>query len=212
MYILDESVVETCMAKPIVTASCCKRDCLCILDPTQALEVVKGCMDEVRGMSRVEKKEYLLEKIRNCVKKKHDSGYISFNWKLGVSPASVIEGICRKAFMNVYRCSHGYVDILVDSIKAGTRCFDLPCNDRVPRVNTNFLSHLENLASWHGVTLTRKQIQAMTIPNTFASLNAFSWMGSFFEACGEQQPNGDEIHLDPCVVTHIWDEYKNCYG
>lgn len=196
------------MVKRIVLAQCCRRECLCKRLLTGALDVVTGCIHEVKGMNRKEKKEYLLEKIRSCVVTRHSSGYISFGWKLGVSPAPILNGVCRKAFMNAYRCSKGYIDSIVDSLKTGIRSFDKPCNDRLPRVNTQFISHLENLASWHGITLTRKQLQALTIPNTFASLNAFTWMGSYFEACGEQQPNGDEIHLDPCVVAHIWDEYK----
>lgn len=79
---------------------------------------------------------------------------------------------------------------------------------RLQRVSSNWVAHLEQTASWHGIVLSRKQIQAMRVPNTVVSLSAFAWMASYFDAVGEKQPNCGEIHLDPCTATHIWEEYK----
>lgn len=127
---------------------------------------------------------------------------------LGVAPATVVQNVCRRCFMNTYGCSHGYIDGIVKDIKEGVRSYDRACSDKNRRVSLSFTSHLVNIASYHGVTLTRKQIQAMTVPNTVESLSAFAWMSTFFDVAGEQQPNIDEIHLDPCSVDHIWEEYR----
>jgi hypothetical protein len=107
--------------------------------------------------------------------------------------------------MNMYCCSHGYIDGIVKDFKDGVRSYDRPSNGRT---NRSFLSHLESLASFHGIKLTREQMQAMTIPNSIQSLSCFGWMRNFFDSVGEHQPNVDEIHLDPCTVTHIFEEYK----
>ena len=64
------------------------------------------------------------------------------------------------------------------------------------------------MAAHFGVKLTRQQLQAISVPNSVESLAAFGWMHNYFTSVGEHQPKVDEIHLDPCTVTHIWEEYK----
>lgn len=41
-----------------------------------------------------------------------------------------------------------------------------------------------------------------------AHLNAVEWMKSYFDLCGDYQPNSDEIHLDPGHLIDIYNEYK----
>lgn len=160
-------------------------------------------------MAQAEKKIYLLEKVRGCVKTIHsDSGYLSFAWKVGVSPRPCAVNVCRTCFLNVYECSHGLVENIVRDIKDGIRSYDRPTSASSGRVNLTFIGHLERLASHFGLTLTRAQIQAMTIPNSVESLTVFSWLQSFFDSVGEKQPTMSEIHLDPCTVTDIYKEYK----
>lgn len=171
----------------------------------QAVAVATGCLNELHGMTQAEKKFYILEKVRRCVKTKHESGFISFSWQVGVAPAPRALNICRKCFTNMYCCSHGYLDGIVRDLKGGVRSYDRPS---AGRTSLNFMSHLENLAAFHGVKLTREQKQAMTIPNSLASLTCFAWMRNYFDSVGEHQPSVDEIHLDPCTMTHIYEEYK----
>jgi hypothetical protein len=196
------------LAKRIVATPCCKRQCLKALPRNSAVAIAEGCLAELRSMKSIEKKIYLLEKVRGCVKSVHDSGYVSFNWKVGVAPALTASNVCRKCFMTAYECSHGYVDGIVRDIKKGVRCYDKCSSDNSSRVGLSFTTHLEQLASHHGVKLSRQQIQAITVPKSVASLTAFAWMQNYFCSVGEHQPKVDEIHLDPCTVTHIWEEYK----
>jgi hypothetical protein len=132
---------------------------------------------------------------------------VSFNWKLGVKPSITVDNVCRKCFMNVYSVSHGYLDYIVFDMKGGTRCYDSSSGNKTARATSTFVNCLEDLAAKHGIVLSIEQIQALKVPNTFASLTAFAWMGSYFDACGEPQPNGNDIHLDPCTVKHIFEEY-----
>lgn len=192
-------------AKRLVSTPCCKRECMKSMPLKNAIAVATGCLNEIHGTSHAEKKVYILEKIRSCVKTKHDSGFISFAWQVGVSPAPRALNVCRRCFMNMYCCSHGYVDGIVKNLKAGVRSYERPSNGRV---KANFMAHLESLAALHGIQLTREQKQAMTIPNSIESLSCFGWMRNYFDSVGEHQPSVDEIHLDPCTVTHIYAEYK----
>jgi hypothetical protein len=156
-------------------------------------------------MNQAEKKEYLLEKVRGCIKAKHPSGFMSFSWKIGVAPAPSAVNMCRKCFTNMYCCSHGYLDYIVRDLKDGVRRYDRLSSGRV---NLNCMANVEALAAIHGIKLTREQKQAMATPNSTESLSCFAWMHNYFESVGEHQPSVDEIHLDPCTVTHIHDEYK----
>jgi hypothetical protein len=203
-----EENLKKAMVKRIVCAPCCKRCCLDTVSVTDACEIVQGCQNEIKALDRKQKKMYMLEKIRNCITNKSDeSGYCAFRWKIGVAPNKVLLNVCRKCFMNVYNVSHGYVEGLVRDIKEGTRNYIMASNKKA-KVSSKFVGALVQLATMHGIELNRWQIQAMKVPNTIVSLVAFSWLGSYFEACGEPQPNAGEIHLDPCTVSHIFEEYQ----
>ena len=152
---------------------------------------------------------YLLEKIRGCIVARHaGSGYLSFSWTVGVAPRPSAVNVCRACFLHAYDCSHGFVESLVRDVKDGIRSYERLSSASTGRVSGNFVRHLEQLATRHGVALTREQIQAMTVPNSVASLAAFSWLHGFFDTVGEKQPTLSEIHLDPCTATHIYEEYK----
>jgi hypothetical protein len=48
----------------------------------------------------------------------------------------------------------------------------------------------------------------MRIPNTEVALATYGWMQNYFKLVGDFQPNRDnEIHLEPCTVKSIYDEY-----
>ena len=79
MPISVEADTEKIQVKRIARESCCKRRCLRQLPEDAALAVVRGCLKELKSLSLYEKKLYLLEKVRSCVKTKHEeSGYFSF--------------------------------------------------------------------------------------------------------------------------------------
>ena len=105
IFSLEESTVAA-TARRIVSTPCCRKQCLKSIPRDAAVSIAEGCLAELRGMKYVEKKIYLLEKVRSCVKTVHDSGYVSFNWKVGVAPAPSACNVCRKCFMAAYDCSH----------------------------------------------------------------------------------------------------------
>lgn len=192
---------------------CCSKHCLMSLPQEAGLAIARGCIDEIIGMSQAEKKQYLLEKIRGCINGRHEgSGYMIFSWTVGVAPRPSAVNVCRACFINSYDCSHGFIESLVRDIKDGIRSYERLSSASTGRVSASFIRHLEQLALRHGVALSREQIQAMTVPNSVASLAAFSWLYGFFDTVGEKQPTLNEIHLDPCTATHIYEEYKQVMG
>ncbi len=208
----DEALKQS-MVWRIVCTECCKRNCLRSSHIGDVVKLVTACQEEINALDRRQKKDYMLQKIRNCFNKRHNvSGYASFSWKLGVAPNIILKDVCRKCFMNVYSVSHGYLDSIVFDIKGGARCYDDKSNNRTPCASTKFVETLKNLAARYGIELSLEHIQALKVPNTFASLTAFSWMCKYFESCGEPQPNGNEIHLDPCTVKHMYEEYVIVYS
>lgn len=60
--------------KIIRNMPCCKKQCLKSLPQDEGLALVNGCIDELSGMAQAEKKIYLLEKVRGCMK-------FAFIWK-----------------------------------------------------------------------------------------------------------------------------------
>jgi hypothetical protein len=66
-----DEVLKQSMVRRIVCAQCCKRNCLGSVGLDIACKVVDGCQAEINGLTRKQKKEYMLEKIRNCCRKKH---------------------------------------------------------------------------------------------------------------------------------------------
>lgn len=115
----------------------------------QAVKIVEGCVTELHGFGLREKKEYILEKIRSCIKIKHDSGYLSFKWKLGVAPSPVLDDVCRKCFMNTYMISHGYLDSIVATLKGNVICSQCVVNLKIILIkliyNLQFISWSPNI-------------------------------------------------------------------
>lgn len=166
-------------------------------------------MDEVKGFNRKEKREYMMNKIRNCVLKMHaDSGYISFKWEIGRAPQHTLSDVCRKCFMAAYEVGHSMVDTIVLAIKRKELSNERSLNDTSGAISSVFATHLERLATSFGIQLSTMQISAMKVPNTEASLGCFAWMHMFFDLVGDKESQLCEIHLDPQPITTIHREYK----
>ena len=48
----------------------------------------------------------------------------------------------------------------------------------------------------------------MICKNSLPHANAVEWFSSYFDLCGDYQPNSGEIHLDPMKLTDIYSEYE----
>ena len=154
---------------------CCNNRCLRQIPISDAVAAATACTQELHGMGAAEKKIYLLEKIRNCASHTHESGYISFNWVVGVAPNVEVRNVCRKCFRNAYSCSSGYIDNIVRDMKDNVRSYDRGASDTTASKSGKvFTVHLEQFAANYGVNLTSEQKQAITAPHTVASLTCFS--------------------------------------
>jgi hypothetical protein len=100
---------------------------------------------------------------------------------------------------------------LIICIKKGQRNCDSEFNDKSPSPLTENKKHwlkiLTQFADAVGISISQKQLAAMQVPNTEASLNCFAWMNSFFDAVGDKEPDRIEIHLDAQPIRQIHKEY-----
>ena len=104
------------------------------------------------------------------------------------------------------------MDNIIRFIKNSVRSLDRPLNDKAnPAVAQPgvWLKQIESVADAHGVNLTSRQLAALRIPNTEASLNCYAWMNTFFDTVGDKEPDRLEIHLDAQPVRSIHMEYQD---
>lgn len=212
-------------ARGLLALQCCKAHKNCVLKRVlydDGVNVVITCLKELYGMKRREKRDYLRDKIRNCCiegltegKGKTGKAYHRYSWNVGLgSKGYVVEGVCRYMFCRCYEIGHTLLEVLCNEIKTGITTSMLPLGDRT---NFNIRRHPEygqiineivNRAQAEGVRLSREQIAMMQIPNTVDSLTMYGWMEFYFNLVGDEQPNENEIHLDPVPITTIYKEYQ----
>ncbi len=144
--------------------------------------------------------------------KRHKEGNFKFNWTIGIAPSPIARGVCRRCFELCYSSSPTYIDNLIISIKNGQRNCEVEFKDKSPSPLTDNKKHwlkvLTQFADAVGISISQKQLAAMQVPNTEASLNCFAWMNSFFYAVGDKEPDRVEIHLDAQPIRQIHKEYK----
>ena len=150
----------------ICSVPCCKRECLISEDYKTGIELVQGCISEVRRLSRCEKKMYMLEKVRGCLGAVSAKGYLQPNWSIGVAPARQKKHVCRKCFCNAYQIGHTYLDKLCADVKDGHRNVIPSLGDSAPPPPMMFRKHLVDLAENLGVSLSTKQLAAIMVPIT----------------------------------------------
>ena len=64
------------------------------------------------------------------------------------------------------------------------------------------------LCQKHNIHLSREQIGLMNLPNSFNSINMYAWMKDYFYLVGDDEPDNDEIHLDPINIVDVYNQYK----
>lgn len=53
-------------AKRIYKLPCCRDKCLHLIGKHRACETIESCLEEVSGLGKVDKHQYLLQKLRNA--------------------------------------------------------------------------------------------------------------------------------------------------
>lgn len=72
----------------------------------------------------------------------------------------------------------------------------------------NFIKQLEVLCKTSGFDLSLDEKAGLFLPNTDVSLKCYAWMKSHFSLIGDFEPNSQEIHLEPCYIKDVYEEYK----
>ena len=92
---------------------------LCVLSNLvvpAAYNLVNKCLDEV-DIKRDEKKNYIKDKVRNCIVGTSRTGRFKYGWIVGVPPNTVIMGVCKEAFMGCYGIKDTFLEDLCKEIK-----------------------------------------------------------------------------------------------
>lgn len=205
-----DALTLTMQAKRVAVE--CHKECCLKMGYDYGVLLIKECIDEIGGLSRKEKKAYLLSKIRSCVNGYSSKGYTNADWVIGIAPGNTLK-VCKQCFCSAYSCGHTFVDELCRRIKEGEKSVDRnDFHDQRPGANAAFLKNLTQLADALDITLSPSQLGALVVPNTVASLTCFAWMKDYFDAVGDKQPNANEIHLEPTDIKSIWSEYRLVIG
>lgn len=135
--------------------------------------------------------------------------YCDMEWTLGSGLLSA-RGVCRALFISAYDVSSTFLTTLCQEIKSGIKNNDRVLNDiSAPPDTADALNLVVRIAHGQGIVLSQSQLCALRIPNSTASLNCYGWMKFYFDLVGDCIPNSDgEIHLEPCTIGSIYDEYK----
>jgi hypothetical protein len=173
------------------------------------MQLVEQCENEISGITKIEKKSYMTEKIKGCILGLSEKNYYQFDFKVGLPPGIVITNVCRNCFCLAYSIGHTYLDNVTAAIKNGKRNHLKLLTDKTPALRSEFINNLVALADSYGIELSNDNIGALCVPNTVVSLTCFAWMQSFFESVGDAQPNHNEIHLEPCDIKTIHKEYRD---
>ena len=179
------------------------------------VDVVKflvTCAMEVEGFSRMQKKDFIRNKVKDsCIMKLNGKNF-RYEWVVGRIPGTVVKDVCKICFLRCYNIGHTLLDELCHDIKVGVIVSIPELGDLVTSchiVDPGLIRKLINNSEINGRPLTHENLAALQIPNGEKSLLCYGWMFWYFDTIGDKCPNnGEEKHLEPCNKYEIWDEYK----
>lgn len=236
----DKLKLQLELSKVIAAQPNCKHRCFLKEHTLpQATEIILACLQETEGLSWKQKKNYIRylfsfscniflilmlfliiyrAKIGSSCVSKSGFNNLKMNWTIGYG-SFIIRGVCRHCFMSAYCLKHSIVDQLVADVKKGIVNSAGSFSDRTSSIGGRLQTSVEiagatnlitNFASLNNTPLNTRQIGALNVPNSAASLMMYSWMEFYFNLIGDQEPNTDgEIHLEPVRVKEIYQEYCN---
>jgi len=70
----------------------------------------KSCLVMVEGLTKPEKKDFIRQKIQECVNTTTEHGYFKYRWTVGQHPGRIIKGCCRNIFMACYDLKKDYLE------------------------------------------------------------------------------------------------------
>jgi hypothetical protein len=122
-----------------------------------------------------------------------------------------LPGVCHQCFAAAYETSTRTIDRIRSEIRQGfvttdTNRINDRSNDEFAK-SVPFAKLLEAQAARLGYYLDRRQIAAMHIPNTPASLACFAWMHDHFDMVADASPNCRYLEMEPITLGEVHDEY-----
>jgi hypothetical protein len=100
------------IARRICETPCCSRrgGCLRALSDASAQETVMGCLDEMRGLTKLQKHEAIFQKILDC------------QYNLGVGLHCKAFDVCHQCFENAYELGPSQLYKIRGEVKRGKFC------------------------------------------------------------------------------------------
>ena len=172
-----------------------------------ATEAIKAAIKELARLNRKERKVYLLDKVKSLQVRVTMTGKYFVSWQVGTGVDRIV--VCRGGFETAYQISSWYTDDLIDRIKDGCVNDEATFTDRTA-IDKSGINDTRVIAfcKHFRISLTRKQLRALKIPNSFSSLTAVAWMNYYFGLMADNVPNAaEELHLEPVKKHSIFEEY-----
>ena len=109
--------------------------------------------------------------------------------------------------MNAYGITTWMMDSVSKHVKVG-QSQDCPSFSDKTRAADISIAEIKKIAAKHGLSMSTRQAQAGTLPNTRISIVSFMWMETYFNQYGDHIPNSyGQIHLDYIEKTTLYEEY-----
>ena len=164
-------------------------------------------MKEKERLKRDERKQYMLDKLLSLQVRVTMTGKYFFTWQVGAGADRI--AVCRAGFEMAYQVSRWYTDDLISRMKDGDVNVEANFTDRTA-IDKSGINDARVIAfcKHFGIALSRKQIRALKIPNSMASLSTVAWMNYFFKLMADNVPNiAEELHLEPVKKDAVYEEY-----
>lgn len=108
--------------------------------------------------------------------------------------------------MKCYSIKNTSFNNIIKHIKMGHRNFDTVLSDN-RNITETIINSASVVAKNHNITLSTEQIAAFHLLNSPAQIYLYGWMKAHFALIGDEEPNCQEIHIDPVTVKDIYQDY-----
>ena len=173
----------------------------------EAKRAILSAIKEKERLDREERKKYMMEKIRALEVKITMTEKYYYTWQVGIGADRIV--VCRAGFEMAYQISTWYTDDIISRIKDGDTNVLANFTDRTALDKSGINdAQVISFCKHYDIALSRKQIRALKVPNSMASLSTVAWMNYYFKLMAENVPNiEEELHLEPIKKKSIYEEY-----
>ena len=172
-----------------------------------ARAIVMDATIETQRLTRKEKKEYLMNKLRCFDKRVTPCG--KFKYIIVVGSGDRTRRACRKGFCKVYGLSAWNLNDMIARLRNGDlNCDNIPSATHAINQNNLCTKNIEAFARYHGIELSHFQLGSLRLKSNAETMATAAWMQYYFELVGDKVPNrGGQIHLDPVPKKEVYSEY-----